>query len=254
MASKKRKRSRSRPGEDAARPAVERQDRPGTRDGGAERRRRKQEAREARERARKQEARRAALRRAGVFVTLGAVSLGAFWVLNRAAARDPIPEEAVAAAAAASCSTPRTQLDDPSRDHREPDTIAYDERPATAGAHEATPLPIPPHVSAEPVVETRAVHNLEHGAVFLYYRADGEGALAADVVERLASIAEGSRSTVLAPYPDLPDGTGLALAAWNYLQTCPGSIAADQAAIVARGFIEATECKGQPEPGIAPCD
>ena len=48
--------------------------------------------------------------------------------------------------------------------------------------------------------------------------------------------------TVAAPYDGLPEGTSVALAAWDQLQTCPGSITADQATTVADGFVEAFAC------------
>ncbi len=75
----------------------------------------------------------------------------------------------------------------------------------------------------EPIDETNAVHNLEHGAVIMYYRQSGDGALPQDVVDRLATIANDGHNTILAPYGQLPDGTALALTAWNKLQTCPAT-------------------------------
>jgi hypothetical protein len=48
--------------------------------------------------------------------------------------------------------------------------------------------------------------------------------------------------TIAAPYEGLPDGTSVALAAWDQLQTCPGSITAGQATTVADGFAEAFAC------------
>ena len=89
--------------------------------------------------------------------------------------------------------------------------------------HDPSPLPIPPRVYTEPISETNAVHNLEHGAVIMYYRQSGDAALPQDVVDRLATIANDGHNTILAPYGPLPDGTALALAAWNKLQTCPAT-------------------------------
>src|SRR5438094_749670 len=78
--------------------------------------------------------------------------------------------------------------------------------PATSGPHDPSPLPIPPHVYPAPIPETKAVHNLEHGAVILYYRQSGDGALGQAIVDRLATIAKTSNNTILAPYPNLPSG------------------------------------------------
>lgn len=104
-------------------------------------------------------------------------------------------------------------------------------------------------MSTSPIQETAAVHNLEHGAVILYYRQSGNGALASDVVQRLTSVANSSRNTVLAPYTALPSGEALAMTAWNRLQTCPASVTASQAETIARGFIEAFVCTGNAPEG-----
>jgi hypothetical protein len=88
--------------------------------------------------------------------------------------------------------------------------------------------------------------------VLLYYRADGNGAVAPDVADALRQVAANQRMTVAAPYEGLPDGTSVALAAWNQLQTCPGTITADQAATVADGFAQAFACTSNaPEPNAA---
>ena len=65
----------------------------------------------------------------------------------------------------------------------------------------------------------------------------------------LGQVVDNARNAILAPYDGLPAGTSLALATWNELQTCPGSITADQAAAVTQGFIDAYVCTGiAPEP------
>ena len=79
------------------------------------------------------------------------------------------------------------------------------------------------------------MHNLEHGAVIMYYRQSGDGALPQGLVARLTTIANESHNVILAPYTPLPDGTALALAAWNKLQTCPATISGPQTTNVARG-------------------
>ena len=103
-------------------------------------------------------------------------------------------------------------------------------------------MPIPPHVYPAPIAETRAVHNLEHGAVILYYRQAGNGALGQAIVDRMTTIANATDNVILAPYEQLPEGTALAFAAWNKLQTCPTTVTGPQATLIARGFIEAYLC------------
>jgi hypothetical protein len=49
----------------------------------------------------------------------------------------------------------------------------------------------------------------------------------------------GEDRVLMAPHADLPDGTSLALTAWNKLWSCPATITSTQAASVARGFIDA---------------
>ena len=78
--------------------------------------------------------------------------------------------------------------------------------------------------------------------MIMYYRQAGDDALPQDVVDRLATIANGGHNTILAPYSPLPDGTALALAAWNKLQTCPSTTTAAQAATISNGFIDAFLC------------
>jgi hypothetical protein len=99
--------------------------------------------------------------------------------------------------------------------------------------------------------ETRLVHNLEHAFVNIYYRADGDGAVAPDVITALAAVANGDTKdhVILTPHTSLPTGVGFAVTAWNKLLTCPGTVTADQATAIAKGFMTAFECTGNaPEP------
>jgi hypothetical protein len=124
----------------------------------------------------------------------------------------------------------------------------YPQEPATSGPHDPSPLPDTPKVLAEPVSdravggvvsESRAVHNLEHAFVIIYHRMDGPDALPTGVVDRLAALVRGEDRVLMAPHEDLPDGTSLAMTAWNKLWSCPSTITSTQAASVARGFIDA---------------
>jgi hypothetical protein len=195
--------------------------------------------------------RNAAVRRAVVFGAVGLCLFGILWFIQRAPGPGKIPASAVTAAEAAGCSEVKTPLADaPGGSHLAPgQTTSYDQHPATSGIHAPSPLPTSPAVYTEPVDETQAVHFLEHAGVILYYRADGDGALPAATVQRLAQVAETQPNTLLAPYPQLPDGTALAMTAWNKLQTCPAAVTADQAVTVANGFIGAFVCTSNaPEP------
>ncbi|MGZ4150161.1 MAG: DUF3105 domain-containing protein [Actinomycetota bacterium] len=165
---------------------------------------------------------------------------------QRASAVRPLPRAAVQAATAAGCTGIQTpDPGTPSRTHLAPGaSYDYGQHPATSGPHDPSPMSIPPHVYPAPIPETRAVHNLEHGAVILYYRQSGAGALGPGIVERLTTIANESNDTILAPYPDLPSGESFALAAWNKLQTCPSGsgLTGPRARAIALGFIYSLAC------------
>ena len=187
--------------------------------------------------------RRSATRRGLVFLAVGAAALGTLWYLNRAASPKPLPPEARVAADAAGCGQIETPTATPDRTHLQSgQSYAFVDHPATSGPHDPTPLPIPPHTYDQPIPETQAVHNLEHGAVIAYYRADGDGALAPDAVQALDDVADTSKSTIAAPYAELAPGTSLAVTAWNKLLECSGPVSADQARLILQGFISAYEC------------
>jgi hypothetical protein len=90
-------------------------------------------------------------------------------------------------------------------------------------------------VYGEPIPETRAVHNLEHAYVVIYYRPEAEGGVSADAVEGLATLARDQSRVLMAPYPELPEGTALALVAWNTRWQCPPAVTTEQAVTIARG-------------------
>jgi len=239
MSSKKKRKSRRATGPEAqqrsAAPASGRS---------PERRERKEQARQAREAERKRARRSAALRRAVSFGLVALIAVGVLYYLQRAASPRPVPPAAAAAASAASCSTVQTPKSDaPGGQHlASGQSYTYDQNPPTSGPHDPTPLPIPPRVYTAPVAQTNAVHNLEHGAVIIYYRQSGDGALPPSIVARMTTIANDGNNTILAPYDPLPDGTALALTAWNKLQTCPATVTGPQATVIAKGFIHAFLC------------
>jgi Protein of unknown function (DUF3105) len=208
------------------------------------RRERKEQARRYRELERKRAARRASIRRASIFFAVGLVAIGAFYWFNRAPGVRPLAADVRIVADAASCgSITVPEGSAPSRDHiAEGGSYDYPHHPATAGPHDPVPLPIPPHTYTDPIPETKAVHNLEHGSVIAYYRADGDGELGAKAVDALDAVADGSKNSIAAPYPQLPDGTQVAFVAWNALMSCSGPMTADQATTVFQGFIDSYEC------------
>ncbi|CAN5773508.1 hypothetical protein BH18ACT17_BH18ACT17_00900 [soil metagenome] len=209
------------------------------------RRERKEQARQARAAQRKRAERSAFVRRAAVFSVIGVVGVGTFYWLNRAAGPRDIPQAAVAAAEEAGCTLERPAGTAPDGQHVAQGTsITYAQRPATSGQHYSTVvLPSTPDSYDQPIEnEAAAVHFMEHAGVMLYYRADGDGAATPEVVRALARTAAESRMTVAAPFDGLPDGSAMAFAAWNQLQTCPASTSAEQAATIASGFSEAFAC------------
>ncbi len=214
---------------------------------------RKDEVRRARETALRRIRRRRAIKRAAWMGGLGAVTFVAFFLLTRVGGPKPIPQAALAAASDAECGDVQTPAASASGGHLSPgQSYTYPEHPATSGLHDPSPLPGDPHVYDSPVPETRAVHNLEHAYVLIYYRAGGPDALPQAVVDGLASLARAQDKVIMAPYPDLPSGTSLALAAWNKLWECPAAVTADQARTIASGFIQAYRgTSNAPEPRAA---
>lgn len=234
----------------------------------AARREQKEAARRAKEQALKRLRRREALRRVAVWGSAGVlIALGGFLLIRQNTKQNEVVAAAKTAATAAGCTQPTGQPPDPSYQpnlglagvHLTPGESppTYASKPATSGKHDPSPLPPTPRVSREPLPEIRAVHNLEHAYVIVYYRADGDGALPDPVVTALASYVEGQDKVLMAPYPDLPAGEALALAAWTQLQTCPAAhdgtpITAEQAVTVAKGFVQRFRGSSDaPEPSAA---
>jgi hypothetical protein len=189
-------------------------------------------------------ARRAAFRRAITISAVGAVAVGVFFWFSRADAPRPIPDAAIRAAQDAGCTTVETPADSaPANQHLQAGQAhTYDQAPATSGPHDPSPLPLEPKVYDSPISETNAVHSLEHAAVIVYYRAEGDEALQPEAVDALKGLVNASTNVLMAPYPGLPASESLALTAWNKLQTCPPGVTPAQAETVTSGFIEAYAC------------
>lgn len=241
MAKKKRKRKRpdrpvARTGATTATAEPRPDERPSAR---AER---KEQARRERERRIKQARRRQRTRRAvrwGV-VLVAAGGLGLF-VWDQIQENREVQERAASAAARVGIGEVQEPADEGTQ-HLQPTDPPpqYGTTPAASGPHAQSPLPPEPKVYEQPIPETAAVHNLEHGYVLIYYRAEGDGGLDQAIVAELEDLAEGETEVIMAPYDNLAEGTNLALVAWTRLQE--GQVPADadpaDVALVARGFIE----------------
>lgn len=211
------------------------------------RRERKEQARQARAAQRKRAERSAFVRRTAVFAVAGVVGVGAFyWLTLRAASPRDIPAAAVAAAQAAGCTEVQQPVGDAQAGQHvaEGTSITYAQKPATSGEHYGGQvLPSSPETYDQPIgSEPAAVHFLEHSGVMLYFRAEGSEGVSPEVADALKGVATDRSMTVAAPYEGLPEGTSVALAAWDQLQTCPGTITAEQATTIADGFAEAFAC------------
>jgi len=175
------------------------------------------------------------------FVTIAAfIALG--WLLFfRTPGPGEISAEARSAARAAGCGDlEQPVVPNPSRVHLAPgESFDYPDPPAAAGPHDASPLPPDPHVYPVPVSETRAVHNLEHAYVIVYYLPTAEGGLDQATIDGLAALARDQSRVIVAPYPTLPDDRALALLAWNTRWMCPATVSTDQAVTIATSFIDA---------------
>jgi len=163
----------------------------------------------------------------------------------------PPPVAPSPSAAAAACGAAAQQADQ-GHLHVVDLNQTYAQHPATSGPHYPVPLPPQPAVYTAPVVEARAVHNLEHGYVWVYYQPAGADALSAPVVDALRSAATGQRKVLLAPYPQLPAGAALDFAAWDELQQCGRGVTAGEAIATLGAFVTAyREGPLAPEPGAA---
>lgn len=183
----------------------------------------------------------------GVLVVLVAGITG--FVLYRNAQESERREQLLAIATDLGCGEP-TQEPDRGQQHV-PQPPEYEDQPAASGPHSASQLP--PEVSVydvpfDPSFEFRAVHNLEHGYVIMYYTQD---ALDQEVADRLADLARGERKVIMAPHATLPDGENLVFTAWRWTQRCdvPDDIDLGDLETVAQGFIERfREGPDAPEP------
>jgi len=101
-----------------------------------------------------------------------------------------------------------------------PPSEIYPDRPAAGGPH--TPGVSVPGVYDKQIDERILVHNLEHGAVNLYWGPDADPAQ----VDQLRTWAQerfenGFNEITAAPYGDgLPEGANFGIVSWGFRQTC----------------------------------
>lgn len=215
----------------------------------AKRKRREAAKRQAQARVRKLQRRRL-LKRGAVWVVVAALlGTGAAYLRHQQQGKNRVAAQANQVAQAAGC-TPVTGKPDLGNTHLSPgEQHTYAQHPATSGPHVLSPLPGSQHVYDAPVPETRAVHNLEHGYVLIYFGGEGDEALRPETVRRLEAVASAETKVIMAPYGQLSKGTSLALVAWDELQECPSAVTPEQASGLAHAFFTRFRGGGKaPEP------
>ncbi|MEO5315400.1 DUF3105 domain-containing protein [Pseudarthrobacter sp. AG30] len=127
---------------------------------------------------------------------------------------------------------------DLSRNHVQ-DAVSYPQEPGVGGDHAGVWTNCGSYT--EPVNDQRAVHSLEHGAVWLTYKPD----LPPEAVSRLTELAKGNRYVLLSP--DKDQTTPVTATAWGTQLTLD-----DAADTRIPAFISAyAQSPNSPEPGAA---
>jgi hypothetical protein len=88
-------------------------------------------------------------------------------------------------------------------------TVDYEQSPPVGGAH--NPVWQNQGFYNDPVPNERAVHLLEHGAVWITYSPD----LSQEGKDELRDIVESKNCLMASPYADLPAGTPVVASAWG---------------------------------------
>ncbi|GHJ49480.1 membrane protein [Catellatospora sp. TT07R-123] len=128
-----------------------------------------------------------------------------------------------------------------SRKHVAEDAATYPQSPPVGGDHADVWQNCQGTVYSAPLPNARAVHSLEHGAVWIAYRPD----LDAAQVKKLSDRVAGHDYMLMSPYPGLD--AAVSVQAWGY-QLKVDSV--DDPRIDA--FVTAARINAGPEPG-APC-
>lgn len=87
-------------------------------------------------------------------------------------------------------------------------TLTYEQIPPAGGIHNAMWMNC--GVYDEPIPNEKAVHSMEHGAIWITYQPD----LAAAEVEKLQTLTRATGYRLLSPYPGLP--SPIVVSAWGY--------------------------------------
>jgi len=147
----------------------------------------------------------------GAGVALVAAGL-VLWVLVGRSDSGAAGDDARAVLEAAGCELTIVDVPGNSSDHSvtDPEGVSSDWNtdPPTGGAH--TGVAAFYGAYDEPLNQAQVVHNLEHGAVYIYY---GSDVSETTVAELRAFYDDHRNGTLLAPYPKL--GEKIALGAWN---------------------------------------
>ena len=199
---------------------------------------RKEEAKRERERRIKQaraRQRNRKLIRWGILLLVVVVIAGIVWFAGRQERQEQ--EEAALAADRISCTEIEEQEATLPNDHKEPYASGEGGVPAFGGNHTGGTLGADPKVYQQQPPEQTAIHNLEHGYVIVYYAADGDNALDAEIVSALEGMVEGESEVLMSPYDGLDQP--LYFVAWGARQSCDPPAEADpaDAVDVAEGFI-----------------
>ncbi|GAA2833866.1 DUF3105 domain-containing protein [Kitasatospora sp. CM 4170] len=137
----------------------------------------------------------------GVLV-IGAIATGTWIVMD--ANEDKKAKEAAASAPIDGVQT----FGDLSRNHVK-EKVTYPQTPPVGGDHNAVWLDCMGHVYDQPVENERAVHSLEHGAVWVTYN----GKATPDDIKTLSDKVKATPYSLMSPYPD-EKGT-ITLNAWS---------------------------------------
>jgi hypothetical protein len=199
---------------------------------------RKEEARRERERRIKQARRKQRNRRLirwGILLLVVVIIAAIVWFAGRADRE--AQERARAASERLSCTEVEEQDAVQPNEHVEPYASGQDGVPAFGGNHTGGVLRPEPKVYTQQPQEQTAIHNLEHGYVFVYYAAEGDNALDEGLVEGLEDLVNDETEVLMSPYEGLDEP--LYFVAWGARQSCdpPEGASTADAVAVAEGFI-----------------
>lgn len=108
-----------------------------------------------------------------------------------------------------------------------PADVLYPQRPAHSGRHYGSLMRLPQGVSDTPIDERAVLHNMEHGAVVVWFdpgavpgRAREQIAAWRDARADLGFVSRNGGGVFASPMPDVADAPPLALRAWGVALDC----------------------------------